>query len=93
MEFASKTDFEKQLRAKLSTAILHSAHLREQRLWRRVSMLLASVFFASFFLHTKNLFVIGGTITIALACAYGAGMSNLGRTIPVASSEGPEERP
>ena len=82
-EFASKTAFEKRLLAKLTTAKLQSAHLREQRRWRRFSMLLTSVFFASFFLHTQNPIVIGSTLTIALACAYGAGMSKLGRTVPV----------
>lgn len=91
-EFASRTAFEKRLLAKLTTSKLQSAHLREQRRWRRFSMLLTSVFFAGFFLHTQNRILIGGTLTIALACAYGAGMRQLGRTTPAVSPKGPEKR-
>ena len=93
MKFAAKTAFEKRLLEKLSTSKLQSAHLREQRRWRRFSMLLSSVFFASFFLHTENPIVIGGTLIVALACAYGAGMSNFGRTTRAASPKEPEESP
>ena len=82
-DFASKTDFEKRLHAKLSMAKSQSAHLRDQQRWRRISMLFASAYFASFSLHIDNSIVIGGTLTIALACAYGAGMSKLGRTVPM----------
>ena len=85
-DFASKTDFQRRLRAKLSIAKTHSAHFRDQQRWRRISMLITSVYFASFSLHIDNSIVIGSTLTIALACAYGAGMSKLGRTVPVADA-------
>lgn len=86
-DFAAKTAFEKRLLARLTKAKLQNAHLRDQRRWRRISMLLASVFFSSVFLHTQNPIVIGGSLIIALACAYGAGLSELGRTIPTLESE------
>ena len=87
--FVSKTAFEQRLSAKLTAAKLQSAHLQEQRRWRRFSLLLASMFFSSFFLHTENVIVIGGTLTIALVCAYAAGMSEFGQTTSAISREDP----
>lgn len=92
-EFVSKTPFQKRLEKRLWLATSQSDHRRNQRLWRRMSMLLSSIYFGSFFLHTDNPIVIGGGLAISLGCAYGAGLSEFGRTSPAGNAEEDGESP
>lgn len=87
MEFACKTDPERRLLEHILKARSKSAHKRDQRRWRRFAMLLAAVYFASFYLHTDEPIIIVAGIIISLGCAYGAGLEEFGQIVPAANSE------